>query len=97
MPEARRQGISTAFATRPSGALHIINRFDGSPSNPITMAGVDAVLSNDNTGGDRAVTDLMICIGWVEVPSVGTSASNSTWPVAGTTVGKAIELLSVSP
>ena len=87
------RALSVATAQPGSTVLHIINRYDGSLDNPITMTGVDAVLANANTGGEGATLDLTICVGWSRAPATGTYASVATWPKGATAVGRAIELL----
>lgn len=89
--------ISTTVTTTGGndGVLHIVNRFQGDlAANPITLTGVENVLSNDNTGGTGASTDLTIAIGYERAASAGAYAAAASWPTAATVGGLAIEITS---
>ena len=90
---ATARALSVTTGTPDSGVLHIVNRYSGAEDNPITMTGVDTILSNATTGGAHATRDLTICVGWQRSAVPGTYTSNATWNTGATVVGSAIELI----
>lgn len=76
-----------------SGALWINNRFSGDPANPVSMTGVDAVISNNNTGAN-VTEDLCITIGYEKAASIGAYAAAASWPTAATVTTLAMQVKS---
>jgi Protein of unknown function (DUF1565) len=81
-------------ATANSGALYILNRFDGdTTTNPVSVSGSDPVVTG-TTGGTSSTTDLAISTVYARTPIAGSLAKTFSWPVGRSVVAYAIELRS---